>query len=93
MSKLAPSVPSEIDVSQNFGSVDDKFDIGISPSATNSPREKQARSAEYNMCGSFSGQSDEGEVPQIRNPRSEEKDNRSEEKEEHHSDTASRSKG
>ena len=93
MSKLAPSVPSEIDVSQNFGSVDDKCDIGISPSARNSPREKQARSAEDNMCGSFSCHSDEGEVTQIRKPRNEE-DNRSEEKlEEHHSDKANRSKG
>ena len=93
LSKLAPYVPSEIDVSQNFGSVDDKFDIGISPSATNSPREKQARSAEDNMCGSFSCHSDEGEVPQMRKPRSEEEGNRSEEKEEHHSDKANRSKG
>ena len=93
VSKLAPSVPSEIDVSQNFGSVDDKFDIGISPSATNSPREKQARSAEDNMCVSFSCHSDEGEVPQMRKPRSEEEDNRNEEKEEHHSDKANRSKG
>ena len=93
MSKLAPSVPSEIDVSQNFVSVDDKCDIGISPSARNRPMEKRARSAEDNMCGSFSCHSDEREVPQMRKPRSEEEDNRSEEKEEHHSDKANRSKG